>query len=82
MSRRVKDQAEHYLIPIPKFNKDSPDWIESRIDGRYALSPEAVAKLRSAIRAERRERYEHAFRWLAALTGVIGALTGLAAVLW
>ena len=33
------------------------------------------------IRRERKERHEHALMWLAALTGIIGALTGLVAVL-
>jgi len=34
-------------------------------------------ELRATIRKEQRERSELLFRWLAALTGIIGALIGL-----
>ena len=80
-SRQVTQLAERYLIPIPEFSTDSDEWTESSIDGLYRLSDQAIARLRSDIRRERKERHEHALMWLAALTGIIGALTGLVAVL-
>lgn len=80
-SRHVRLLAERYLIPIPEFDTDSSDWIESKIDGRFRLSDQAIATLRSDIRRERKERHEHTLMWLAALTGIIGALTGLVVVI-
>jgi hypothetical protein len=81
MSRRVRELAERYLIPVPDYQDDSPDWVKSRIDDRVRLSEHAIARLRSKIRGEQRERHDQVLRWLAALTGVIGALTGLIAVI-
>jgi hypothetical protein len=37
--------------------------------------------LRSAIRAEKKESSELAFRWLTGITGLIGVLIGLLAII-
>lgn len=80
VSHDLREKAERLMIPIPEFHKNSPDWERSRIDDRYQLSPQALAKLRSEIRREKKERHEYMLMWLAALIGIIGALTGLFAV--
>lgn len=74
-------QAERLLIPKPPFSTKGPDWMESQITGLYRLAPDALHELRSRVRIEWKERREVSFMWLAAVTGIIGTLTGLVSVL-
>jgi len=69
--------AQENLIPLPPFDPAAGAWVESVVTGRRHLSAAAAMDLRATIRKEQRERSELAFRWLAALTGIIGALIGL-----
>jgi hypothetical protein len=73
--------AERLLISTPDFSLAGPDWIESQFTGRYRLAPDALHDLKSKVRLEWKERRDVAFMWLAAATGIIGALTGLVSVL-
>lgn len=79
-SRYLIQSAQRLLLPIPEFSQDSDAWTRSQHTGRYRLTTSAMATLRSQIRMERKERRESAMLWIAALTGVLGALTGLVAV--
>jgi hypothetical protein len=88
VTNRLTALAEDFLIPVPAnvtkrgdFPEDDAAWIESPITGRWHLSRAAAADLRAAIRKEERERSELAFRYLAGMTGVIGTLIGLVALL-
>lgn len=80
-SRYFLKQAERLLIPTPSFSTKGPDWMESQITGSYRLAPDALHELRSRVRIEWKERREVSFMWLAAVTGIIGTLTGLVSVL-
>ena len=81
ISQRLLSLAEEYLLPRPEF-KEEGKWIESKVNpNSYRLSPLAISELRSAVRKEQKERYEHIFMWLAAITGIIGAISGLVAVI-
>lgn len=79
--RYICDKAEKYFLPLPPFVENSPEWEKSDVDDQVRLSQASICRLRSDIRKETKERHEQLFRWLAAIIGVIGALTGLAAVL-
>jgi len=81
VSRRLLALAEDNLLPTPSFDAKGPDWIESEFTGRYRLSGPAMVELRTAIRKEQREQSDSMFRWLAALTGIIGATIGLVSLL-
>jgi len=82
VSQRLLSLADKYLLPRPGF-KEKDKWLESQTNpNAYALSPQAISELRSAVRREQRVRYEHIRMWLAALTGIIGAITGLVAVIY
>jgi hypothetical protein len=88
VTNRLTALAEDFLIPVPanvtkrgEFPEDDAAWIESPITGRWQLSRGAAADLRAAIRKEERERSELAFRFLAGITGVLGTLIGLVALL-
>ena len=78
VTRRFLGIANKYLLPTPKHDGA---WIESDVTGLRQLEPEAIIELRATIRKERKERYEHMLMWVAALTGLIGALSGLIAVI-
>jgi hypothetical protein len=71
-------QAQKLRLLLPE-SSDSWQWSKHR--GHFMLKPAEVQKLRSAIRAERKERSELAFRWLTGITGLIGVLIGLLAII-
>ena len=69
------------MLPVPPFSTKSEEWKESSFDGRYHLSSEGIIELRSALRLVRKERSELARSWLTSLTGLIGVLIGLLAII-
>ena len=80
-TRRLRTLADKYLIPVPEFDADSGAWVESRVTGRWHLSPETAMKLRKEIDEEQRRIRDRWIAWFTAATGVLGAATGLASVL-
>jgi hypothetical protein len=81
LSERLITAADRYLVPRPEFKSEGGAWIKTSVEGRWHLTIEAMAELRSAIRRERKERWENSRTWLAAWTGLIGTLIGLASIL-
>lgn len=73
-------EARRYMIPVPPA-KEGEGWERDRIDGRLYLTFAAMRDLRNSIREERRLRAEPVTIWLPLAIGLIGAATGLAAVL-
>jgi len=71
-------QAQKFLLPTPSVETARET---SKIDYRKFLSEESQRALIVSIRAETKERAELFGLRVAGLTGVIGALTGLVAVL-
>jgi hypothetical protein len=70
-------QAEKYMLPAPVL-----DDFEVDNDSKYAyLTPEAMMQLRSQIRTEQKERSDLARSWLSGITGLIGVLIGLLAII-
>ncbi len=87
-SRFVQEQAEKLLLPNLKFDSKSEMWERSDDNGKWRLTRQAIADLRTAIRNEKRERLEAIRTWLGivtgfatVLTGLIGAIIGLISVL-
>jgi len=81
VTQHLLQEVAKNLLPRPDFSAEGM-WVESNITGRRHLSPEGISELRAKIRQERRERSENVRMWLVGLTGVIGALAGLVAVLF
>ena len=79
-SRRFCQIANKLMVPIPDRN-DKEMWQEQPFSRRRILSSKGIWELKKLIRQEKRERREGYVVWLAASTGIIGAFTGLAAVL-
>jgi hypothetical protein len=73
--------ANRMLIPLPEFKTEGGAWVESVPTGRYHLTPQALHDLRATIRAEKKARREELTAWLAMIIGVIGALSGLIAII-
>ena len=81
VTQRLLREAENLFLPTPE-RSDEQMWDkDSEYIGGGVLSPKGMTELRSAIRKERRERREICERWVVILIGLIGALTGLIAVL-
>jgi len=83
-SRQLVKLAERYFLPVPEFKAEGGDWERTPLSERWVLRRETLVDLRAAIRKEQKERRELRqmnLIWITALTGVIGALTGLVVAL-
>lgn len=74
--------TDRLLISIPKFDVGAEEWLESQqTPERYYLTLDALCDIRSSIYREPKERRDAWVVWLAALAGLVGAITGPAAIL-
>jgi hypothetical protein len=80
LSRRLLREAERFEIPTPQHD-DKSAWEESPSFAERFLNTETAAKLRAALRKEKNERWELSLKVVGALTGIVGALIGLVAML-
>lgn len=77
-SERIIQQIRRYNLTYP----EAADWEVEEPPFYYRrLKPSVLEKLRGAIRLEQKERREQLLPWLMAIIALIGALTGLVAVL-
>lgn len=88
VSKRLLHKARRLRVPIPRTHgsdgQESDHWYQSHYSGRWYLTNLGISALRTEIRNEIKARYEsrsHWVVWLSAVTGVIGAITGLVAVI-
>jgi hypothetical protein len=88
LTHRLVRKARSLDVEIPLVN-DAPMWRQDNETKRYMLTPKGRAQVRKMIDEEQARRFEVKTRWvmklivplLAALIGIIGAITGLVAVL-
>lgn len=79
-TKRFCQLANRLLVPIPdRSNKEM--WREKHYSYGRTLTDKGIWEIKKLIRQEKRERREGFIVWLAALTGIVGAITGLAAIL-
>lgn len=88
LTRYLTRQARRLHVPLPRYKNDdgseSGHWHEGPLTYYRMLTTEGVAKLRDEIRREKKARHESKavwIPWLSTITGVIGAATGLIALL-
>ena len=88
LTKKLLSKARQLRVPVPhRYNEDkteSEHWHEGDYTGRWFLTTRGFSALREEIRREIKARHEsraHWVVWLSALTGVIGAVTGLVALL-
>lgn len=88
-TRRLLRKAHRLDVPYPhrpvgNQQKDE-NWVQGSMTGSWFLTTTGINKVRSDIRTEIRARHEargHWIAWISAITGLVGALTGLFAVLY
>jgi hypothetical protein len=83
-TQRLLEQAQHYLVPIPSNEIQGnivQHWVQSKISGRFWLTPKSMVDLRALIRAEQKDRWDFWSRWVPIVFGLIGATTGLVSML-
>ncbi len=86
-TRRLLRQAYRLDVPVPpRPTEDHRDefWVQGSMTGSWHLTQAGINKVRTDIRTEIRARQDtraYWLRWIAAITGLVGALTGLFAVL-
>lgn len=77
----LEGQSKRYFLPLPERN-DQKMWTECGIISKQrVLTSHGISEVRSALRKEAKERMEIIFTFLVILTGIIGAITGLLAIL-
>ena len=88
LTKKLLAKARRLRVPVPhRYNDDkteSEHWYEGQYTGRWYLTTSGFSALREEIRREEKARHEaraHWVVWLSGLTGVIGAVTGLVALL-
>lgn len=88
ITNHLLDQARRLRVPIPHRcdpdNTESNHWYEGHYTGQWYLTSLGVSALRSEIRQEQKAKHEIRAQWivwLSGLTGLVGAATGLIALL-
>ncbi len=87
-TQRLLRQARRLDVPYvqPPWHSEEQRneyWVQGNMTGEWYLTTAGFNKVRADIRAEVKARHEaraHWVAWMAAVTGLIGALTGLVAV--
>ena len=79
VSDHYYEKAFQYGVPVPSGEEH---WEESEAyPGASHLNRKGLSQLRASIHEEQKRRLEHFSVWVAGLTGLVGAATGLIAVL-
>jgi hypothetical protein len=81
MPNDVRSEAEKHFVPVSRVDFVSGKWERSDVSDRFRLTQQYIRELRSAIRAERKESSELTRSWITGLTGLIGVLIGLLAII-
>lgn len=79
-SQRIITQAERSFVRVPDLQDDREQWEVAKISRRWRLRRQALQDLLSGIRKAEKQRREAAqikLVWIAGVTGILGALTGL-----
>jgi hypothetical protein len=88
ITKKLLQSARRLRVLVPqRYNYDKNEkyqWYEGRFSGEWYLTAEGIAALRDEIRREQKARQEsrsHLIVWISALTGIVGAISGLVALL-
>jgi hypothetical protein len=87
-TKRLLRRAHRFDVPYPQppwhsEKRRDEYWVQGNMTGEWYLTTAGFNKVRGDIRAEIKSQHEartHWIAWIAALTGLLGALTGLVAV--
>lgn len=75
--------ARQMLLAVPPVIDEEKGglWEQSNSTGKWLLTVEGLRQLRATVRAEKKERTDALSRWVTIIVGLIGAITGLIAVI-
>ena len=74
-------KAQKMFLPVPSLREEDGFWEQGRYYASWYLTNKGVAMVRKSIRAEKDEKFNLAIRLAPAIIGIIGALTGMFAVI-
>lgn len=88
VTKQLLKKARSLRVPVPhRYNEDkseSEHWYEGHYTGGWYLTNRGISSLREEIRREQKARHEIRAQWIVwvtALTGLVGTITGLVALL-
>lgn len=88
LTKKLRHQAKRLRVPIPHIRSTdgsiSDQWYEGSQTGGWYLTDAGIRSLREEIRKEQKARHEGRAQltvWLSTITGIVGAITGLVAIL-
>ncbi len=74
-------KARRWFVPISSYDADGMWKRCDTINNRYVLTNQGISQLSSSLRKEHKERAELLVMVLSVLIGIVGAATGLVAVI-
>ena len=77
LSQYWSDKADRLHLPKIQFSSTDGTWVRGETNGLWQLSPEELAKLRSAVRREQKGKRDHWQVWATLAIGFMGTLIGL-----
>ncbi len=85
---RLISRAQRVYVPIPKkpipeegeMHPENEHWEQNEL-GNWHLKTKGISEVRNLIRQEEKERREKIAFWISILFGLIGAFTGLIAII-
>jgi hypothetical protein len=80
ITQRLIRKARRLMLPIPSHN-DENMWGRCQFSNHYILTEKGITELRAIIRREQKETREMYLPWVAVLFGLVGAITGLLAII-
>ncbi|MHA7882763.1 hypothetical protein [Nitratireductor rhodophyticola] len=81
VTRYLIARADKMFLPHPQYGQGKDFWANSRQLGTQYLTPKGITEIRNTIRTERADASSYWVTLLSAATGLVGALTGLVAIL-
>jgi len=81
VSRYLVYKANKRFLPVPSLSEEDELWERSNFTGRYHLTGKGITQVRKMIRSDTKETIEILSPYVGILFGLIGAITGLIAVI-
>jgi len=78
ITQHMLEQARRFIVPVPAQSDDS-SWVLSDTYGHWYLTPSAVQKIRSDIRAEKKANWEFWQTRVTLVLALVGSIFGVLA---
>jgi 5-formyltetrahydrofolate cyclo-ligase len=80
ITRNLLRKANNLMIPLPSYSNEEM-WERCDHNSGHYLTRKGMSEIKASIRQEKRENMALYLPWITALIGIIGAITGLMAVI-